>query len=187
MRNRAAPSTLIQADRRGRGDVEALGADPASGCAPGASAERRKRRAEPMSLGPEQPRGRRGQLGVVEATSPSSVVASTRTPASQARDRLRVSVLVRTGSREDAAGRGPQALPVVGVDAVPANTTASAPIASAMRISVPALPGRRSRRRQPPGAAQRRARRPTCVCGIEHTATRPTGVTVSDNAFAARR
>ena len=34
--------------------------------------------------------------------------------------------------------------------------------------------------------ASRRARRPVLVDGTRHTATSPTGVTVSDNAFAAR-
>ncbi len=44
----------------------------------------------------------------------------------------------------------------------------------------------RSRRRRRPAAADRPARRPGSSTALSHTATSPTGVTVSDKAFAAR-
>ena len=75
-------------------------------------------------------------------TSPSRVVARTCRPA--ARSAATSAGGVGFGHhrhREDAARRGAQALAVVGVDAVAGQDTASAPIASASRISVPALPG----------------------------------------------
>ena len=64
---------------------------------------------------------------------------------------------------------------------LPARISASAPMASASRIRVPALPGSDVST----ATATSRGRGGRETSGIRHTATKPTGVTVSDNAFAA--
>ena len=77
-------------------------------------------------------------------------------------------------------------LPLYGSTLWPASTTASAPIASATRIRVPAFPGSEISAATASSRGESASTSSSEVSGTEHTATSPTGVTVSDNAFAAR-
>ncbi|CNI54034.1 Uncharacterised protein [Mycobacterium tuberculosis] len=77
-------------------------------------------------------------------------------------------------------------MPLYGSTLCPARITADAPIASAMRITVPALPGSLISTGTTTSRGAAASTSLSRVAGISHTATSPAGVTVSDNAFAAR-
>ena len=175
----------VEAHRRGRREVEALGAAVDRDAHP-VVGQRRDLVGQPPRLVAEQPGGRAGQQAGVERRrgrrSPAPSAASTGTPASRSAGRP------RPGRRSTTSGRwnrlpadGAHGLAVVRVDAdVPASTTASAPAASAQRITVPALPGSRtsaqtatSRGRPPSSTSARGSSRK------RQTATMPCGVTVS--------
>ena len=76
-------------------------------------------------------------------------------------------------------------LPLCGSTASPASSTASAPAASLVRTTVPALPGSATPTSTVTsrGSPARASSRPTVT--VEHTAATPWGVTVSERAAAA--
>src|SRR5271165_1379798 len=120
-------------------------------------------------------------------SSPSTVVASTRSPAAcSAVTAAPASGATTTGMEKTLPADARRHLPLYGSTLCPPKITAAAPIASPMRINVPALPGSpistptATRRGSPANTSSRPSR------GSSHTATRPAGVTVSDKAFAAR-
>jgi len=59
-------------------------------------------------------------------------------------------------------------------------------MASAMRIRVPALPGSPISTATATSRGEPASTSVSSVPGMSHTATKPAGVTVSDNTFAAR-
>ena len=111
----------VEADRRGGGEVEALGAavdrdpDPVVG-------ERGQLGGQPPRLVAEQPGGRAGEQPVVGAssrsTSPAPSAASTRQPGGRGRahDRGRRRRAIASGRWKRLPTRGPHGLGVVGVD-----------------------------------------------------------------------
>ena len=178
---------LIKADRRGGSDIEAF-------CAAGIGmrtrgvGQIRDFRGRPWASGPNS-------HAVGTASSASSRLTS---PVERGRQHLQAGFsdgrhaadgvgLADHRNRENTSRRGAQALAVVGVDAVPgqhhrirAHRVGDAD--QGARVSGFGDPHRRPRRSVGPAAST--SVRP--ASGIAHTATSPTGVTVSDNAFAAR-
>src|SRR5882757_1217815 len=125
--------------------------------------------------------------GANRSRSPSAVAASRRSPA------RRHSASTVATSRSRATGRWktlpaePRThLPLCGSTASPASTTASAPAASATRITVPALPGSDASSSTTTSLGAPASASATDTSIRPHTASRPCGVTVSDSAAAAR-
>ena len=111
---------------------------------------------------------------VASTCSPAACSAVTAAPTSGA---------TTTGMEKMLPADARRHLPLYGSTLWPAKITAAAPIASAMRINVPALPGSPI---STPTATSRGAPASTSSragSGSSHTATKPAGVTVSDKRF----
>ena len=179
------PRTLVQADRGGRRHVEAFRAarhrDPHACVALAASSSVR-----PCASGPNS-----HAVGADKSASSMLIRRRPWWPAPEAgpaqrRHRRPASVSDTTGTEKMLPAEARKHLPLYGSTLWPASTTASAPIAWATRIRVPAFPGSEipAATATSRGALARTSS--NVVSGTEHTATKPTGVTVSDSAFAAR-
>ena len=164
-----------------------LSALPAIGIRTRAVASSTTSAGKPWASGPNNHAVGRARSMSSRLTEPSSTVANTCNPASRRpATTASVSGSAMTGMEKMLPAEARRHLPLYGSTLGPASITASAPMASATRMMVPALPGSET----PTGTATNvGASASTCsrpASGIVHTATRPTGVTVSDKAFAAR-